>query len=171
MPGQGVVRVAFTPATDDTATVIAPGHLVAAASATPAARAAAIAQCTRLSAPADWTTVTAWCLPAPVAAAARDAGAGSLHVWAWAPTHHHPDHTGEPFLSYWMPRARLLPAAPGPAPQALAFALEPGPVFMLPYLAHLPADERPHGLWNPTDRQVVWPVGALPACTHTLADA
>jgi hypothetical protein len=165
LPGQGIVRVAYTPADQPDATVIAPGHVVAAHAPTPAARAAAMAQCTRLGAPADWRTVNAYRLPAPVERAIRATGTGSLHVWAWAPSHaQHPGHTGEPFLSYWMPNARLLPGThPG---GALALALEPGPVFMLPYLAHLPADERPHALWNPDDRQVVWPVGALPACTH-----
>jgi hypothetical protein len=161
LPRHGIARIAFTPETDPAATVVCEGRLHPASDDSCEARRAALAASTRFSAPPDWHLVVAFTLPAPIEAAIDAAGRGSLQIWSWAdPTEH--DHAHRPFLSRWMPRVRLDHRTPD---GGLVLALETGPVFMLPYLAQLPADERPHALWETDDRLVVWPVGALPAVT------
>lgn len=164
-PRRGVFRVAFTPAGDPEGTVIAPGL-------SPDAHHSGTALTgTRLDAVGgEWRAVVARSLPEPVRSAIDDAEAGSLHVWTWADPNQLPQHNHqrEPYMAYWLPRVRLREAAL--ADGALLLELSAGPVFSLPYLDRLPADEHPLAIgWDESDRTMAWTTTTVPEpTTRTL---
>lgn len=164
-PRHGIIRIAFTPAAEPDATVIAPAYLTEAHH--PSQERYALDHSTRMHLDAERRTGIAKHLPEPVANAMTTAASGALHAWSWS------DDERSPFLSWWIPRIAITELEPDShlGQLAIRFELLSSNPFMLPYLAHLPADERPdptqwrHGIYT-----MVYPVDALPAATHTLHD-
>lgn len=164
-PKHGIVRIAFTPNTDHEATVIAEGHQYQPEHRRTITPEEAMHRSTRFQIAPNHGTATGWHLPQPVADAMTPGTYGTLHVWCWSDQ---PERGV--FLSWLFPRVLVRENTIDPEDQQVRVELgiqATGPL-MLPYLAHLPADERPdYRSWNSATHTLVWPVDAVPAVTPT----